>query len=85
MIIAVLKELQEFAAFLAYQSCHRDGGSITKAMIEASIGLKYFGNPNDADSIGLAEQLVSVILHRCKKAATHLELILASEHNRHCS
>jgi hypothetical protein len=28
---------------------------------------------------------VSVILHRCKKAATHLELILASEHNRHCS
>ena len=56
---AVHKELQGFAAFLAYQSCHQDGGSITKAMIEASIGLKYFGNPNDADSIGLAEQLVS--------------------------
>lgn len=56
---AVHKELQGFAAFLAYQSCHQDGGSITKAMIEASIGLKYFGDPNDTDSIGLAEQLVS--------------------------
>ena len=56
---AVHKELQGFAAFLAYQSCHQDGGSITKAMMEASMGLKYFGNPNDTDSIGLAEQLVS--------------------------
>jgi hypothetical protein len=56
---AVHKELQGFAAFLAYQSCHQDGGLITKALIEASIGLKYFGNPNDADSIGLVEQLVS--------------------------
>ncbi len=28
-------------------------------MIEASIGLKYFDNPSDADSIRLAEQLVS--------------------------
>ncbi len=53
---AVHKELQGFAAVLAYQSCHQDGGSITKAMIEARIGLKYFGNPNDADSIGLVEQ-----------------------------
>jgi hypothetical protein len=57
---AVQKELQGFAALQAYQSCHQDVGSITtKAMIEASIGLKYFGNPNDADSISLAEQLVS--------------------------
>ena len=37
---AVHKELQGFAAFLAYQSCHQDGGSITKAMMEASMGLK---------------------------------------------
>ncbi|KAI2508590.1 hypothetical protein MHU86_5882 [Fragilaria crotonensis] len=56
---AVHKELQGFAAFLAYQACHHEGGSITKAMIEASIGVKYFGDANDMDSIGLAEQLVT--------------------------
>ena len=57
---AVHKELQGFAAFLVYQSCHQDGGSTTKAMIEASMGVKYFGDPNNMlDSIGLAEQLVT--------------------------
>jgi hypothetical protein len=55
---AVDKELQGFAAFVAYQGCHQSGGSITKAMLEATIGLQFFGDATDPDSIGLAEQLV---------------------------
>ena len=31
---AVPKELQGFAAFLAYQSCHQHGGWIMKLMME---------------------------------------------------
>jgi hypothetical protein len=52
------KELQGFAGFLAYQECFRRGTSSTKGTLEASLGEQFFGNPNDADSIGLAEQLV---------------------------
>ena len=55
---AVHKELQGFAAFVAYQNCHKSGGSVTRAMLESSIGKQYFGDPRDPDSIGLAEQLV---------------------------
>ena len=55
---AVHKELQGFAAFVAYQNCHESGGSVTRAMLESSIGKQYFGDPRDPDSIGLAEQLV---------------------------
>jgi hypothetical protein len=47
-----------FAAFVAYQNCHESGGSVTRAMLESSIGKQYFGDPRDSDSIGLAEQLV---------------------------
>ncbi len=52
------KELQGFAAFVAYQGCHHSGGSATKTILEASIAEQYFGNSSDSDSIGLAEQLV---------------------------
>ncbi len=52
------KELQGFAAFVAYQSCHHSGGSVTKAILEARIVNQYFGDANDPGSIGLAEQLV---------------------------
>lgn len=52
------KELQGFAAFVAYQECHRKGDSATKATLEASVGTLFFGEPNNPDSIGLADQLV---------------------------
>ena len=52
------KELQGFAAFVAYQNCHESGGSVTRAVLESSIGKRYFGDPRDPDSIGLAEELV---------------------------
>lgn len=55
---AVHKELQGFAAFVAYQNCHESGGSVTQAMLESSMGKQYFGDPKDPDSIGLAEQLI---------------------------
>ncbi|KAI2506296.1 hypothetical protein MHU86_8126 [Fragilaria crotonensis] len=57
----VHKELQGFAAFVAYQQCHHSGGSVTKSMLEASIAEQYFGNTSNSDSIGLAEQLVGGI------------------------
>ena len=57
----VHKELQGFAAFVAYQKCHHSGNSVTKTMMEASIAEQYFGNTSDSDSIGLAEQLVGGI------------------------
>jgi hypothetical protein len=82
---AVHKELQGFAAFLAYQECHHEGGSITKAMIEASIAVKYFGDANDMDSIGLAEQLVTGVgfFLRFMEAETRLEWILALSPHTH--
>ena len=52
------KELQGFAAFVAYQGCHQGGTSVTKALLEASVADQFFGDPNNPDSIGLAEQLV---------------------------
>ena len=52
------KELQGFAAFVAYQSCHHSGGSVMKAILEASIAHQYFGDANKPDLIGLAEQFV---------------------------
>ena len=54
----VHKELRGFAAFVAYQGSHQSGGSVTKAMLEASIGQQYFGDAKNHDSIGLAEQFV---------------------------
>ncbi len=54
----VHKELQGFAALVAYQGCHHSGGSVTKTILEASIAEQYIGNASDSDSIGLAEQLV---------------------------
>ena len=53
------KELQGVAAFVALADIHRKGDSITHAMQHRMIGEKYFGNPSDPDSIGLAEQLVN--------------------------
>ena len=52
------KELQGFAAFVAYQETHQGGTSLTKGLLEASVAHQYFGDPNNPDSIGLAEQLV---------------------------
>ena len=57
----VHKELQGFAAFVAYQKCHHSGNSVTKTMMEASIAELYFDNMSNSDSIGLAEQLVGGI------------------------
>ncbi len=34
---SVHKELQGFAAFIAYQKCHHSGISVSKTMMEASI------------------------------------------------
>jgi hypothetical protein len=52
------KELQGLVGFVAYQECHRKGESSTQAGLQAGTVSQYFGNPNDEDSIGLAEQLV---------------------------
>jgi hypothetical protein len=56
---AVHKELQGFAAFVAYQGCHQSGASVTNATLKQSVADQYFGDNKDPDSIGLAEQLVS--------------------------
>jgi hypothetical protein len=52
------KELQGLACFVAYQECHHRGESSTRTVQEASMFSQYFGNPDDEDSIGLAEQLL---------------------------
>jgi len=39
----VHKELQGFAAFVAYQKCHHRGNSVTKTMMEASIAEQLVG------------------------------------------
>ena len=52
------KELQGLACFVAYQECHHRGESSTRTVQEASMLSQYFGNPDDEDSIGLAEQLL---------------------------
>lgn len=57
----VQKELQGFAAFVAYQECHYRGLSATKGTLETSIGQQFFGVEGDDDSIGLSEQLVKGI------------------------
>jgi hypothetical protein len=43
---------------VAYQECHRKGESSTQAVLQASTVSQYFGNPDDEDSVGLAEQLL---------------------------
>ncbi len=84
---AVHKELQGFAAFHANQSCHQDSGPITKAMIEASFGLKSLATQMMQVPSRLRKSwwVVSEFLHHYMKAVPHLELILALEHNRHYS
>ena len=54
----VQKELQGFAGFIAYQECFRQGNSSTISDLQATMGRRFFGDPNDIDSMGLAEQLV---------------------------
>jgi hypothetical protein len=51
------KELQGLVGVVAYQECHRKGESSTLAVLQASTVSQYFGNPDDEDSVGLAEQL----------------------------
>jgi hypothetical protein len=55
------KELQGFAGFIAYQECFRQGNSTTISDLQATMGRRFFGDPNDIDSMGLAEQLVTGI------------------------
>ena len=55
------KELQGFAGFIAYQECFRQGNSTTISDLQATMGRRFFGDPNDTDSMGLAEQLVAGI------------------------
>ena len=57
----IQKELQGFAAFVAYQECHYKGLSASKGTLEQSIGQQFFGVEGDEDSIGLSEQLVKGI------------------------
>jgi hypothetical protein len=57
----IQKELQGFAAFVAYQECHYKGLSASRATLEQSIGQQFFGVESDEDSIGLSEQLVKGI------------------------
>jgi hypothetical protein len=52
------KELQGLVGFVGYQECHRKGESSTQAVLQASTVSQYFGNPDDEDSVGLAEQLL---------------------------
>lgn len=55
------KELQGFAAFVAYQDVVNRGDSITKESQQDWMGDAYFGDPTDSDSIGFAEQVVKGI------------------------
>ena len=57
----IQKELQGFAAFVAYQECHYKGLSASKGTLEQSIGQQFFGVEGNEDSIGLSEQLVKGI------------------------
>jgi hypothetical protein len=58
---AVQKELQGFAAFVAYQDIVNRGDSMTKGAQEQLLGEVFFGDPTNSDSIGLAEQVVKGI------------------------
>ncbi|KAI2495196.1 hypothetical protein MHU86_19335 [Fragilaria crotonensis] len=53
----VLKELQGFAGFVAYEACCMSD-AMTSATMENQMEEHYFGDPTDSDSIGLADQLV---------------------------
>jgi hypothetical protein len=56
------KELQGFAAFVAYQECYYRGYSASIATaLEKSIGQQYFGVMGNDDFISLSEQLVKGI------------------------
>ena len=58
----IQKELQGFAAFVAYQECHYRGYSASIATaLEKSIGRQYFGVTGNDDFISLSEQLVKGI------------------------
>jgi len=54
----LLKELQGFASFVAFEDCHLSGDSLSKNLLMQEMERQYFGNPNDPDSFGLAEQLI---------------------------
>ena len=54
----VLKELQGLAGFVSYETCFRQGSSMTTTSMENMMEAQYFGDPADNDSIGLADQLV---------------------------
>ena len=53
----VLKDLQGFAGFVAYEVCFQDD-SMTESTMENIMEAQYFGDTADHDSIGLADQLV---------------------------
>jgi hypothetical protein len=53
---AAQKELQGFAAFVAYQDVVNRGVSMTNGTLEQVIGDTFFGDPTNSDSIGLVEQ-----------------------------
>jgi hypothetical protein len=56
---ALQKELQSFVSFLAFQkTCFRNGTAMSQLVQQEAVAKEYFGNPDDADSVGLCAQLV---------------------------
>lgn len=55
---ALMKELQRTVAFRAYNSVLTSGNSKGAKALQANAHQLYFGNENDEDSLGYAEQLV---------------------------
>ncbi|KAI2510740.1 hypothetical protein MHU86_3688 [Fragilaria crotonensis] len=54
------KELQGFASFVSFQNaCFRTNGTaMTKITQEKVLSERFFGNPDDSDSVGISQQLV---------------------------
>lgn len=53
-----MKELQRTIAFKAYNTVLNSGNSKIGKWLHAQIHELYFGNENDTDSIGYADQLL---------------------------
>ena len=55
----LMKELQRTIAFRCYNDLLTSGGSKSQKELKSIAHRKYFGNPNDTDSLGYAAQLNS--------------------------
>ena len=54
-----MKELQRTASFYCYNNIVAGGASRSRKELMSKAHLLYFGNPNDDDSVGFAQQLVN--------------------------